>query len=251
MTAISRALRVLSDATLTLGLVLVLFATYLLWWTNHSAQAQARQEVHRLEQEWTRPGSAAPRDDGGQTDRADGDAHGRASASRSVRAPVSGTERTRAAAISPSKTFAVLRIPRLGLTTPVAEGVDKTRVLDRGFVGHYPGTASPGEKGDFALAAHRNTHGEPFRHLNRMRPGDVVTVSTAYGDFRYRIDQLLPRTSPDDTLPITPVPTTSLPHRTGAMGYDRPGRYITLTTCTPDFSSRYRMVVWGSLLMTP
>ncbi|MDX2710237.1 class E sortase, partial [Streptomyces sp. PA03-6a] len=26
-----------------------------------------------------------------------------------------------------------------------------------------------------------------------------------------------------------------------------PGRYITLTTCTPEFTSAYRLVVWGGL----
>ncbi|MEW2134694.1 class E sortase [Streptomyces sp. NPDC005435] len=241
MTATFRALRVVSDAVLTLGLVLLLFAAYLLWWTNHSTRAQARHEVHRLEEEWGRHGEGAAHDSGGHTQRSGPRASGRT-------AP-SGNRRTRTATAppSPSRTYAILRIPRLGLTTPIAEGVDKLRVLDRGFIGHYPGTAQPGETGNLALAAHRNTHGEPFRHLDRMRPGDTVTASTADGDFRYRIDQVLPRTSPGDALTIAAVPTTSRPHR-GVVGYARPGRYITLTTCTPDFSSRYRMVVWGSLL---
>ncbi|MEU6493427.1 class E sortase [Streptomyces sp. NPDC046984] len=235
MTAAYRVLRYGSDAALTLGLVLVLFATYLLWWTNHAAHAQARREVHRLEQQWAHR-DHGPADDGGAetAEAGTGGATGR---------PASG-RRTPLARSS----FAVLRIPRLGLSAPIAEGVDKRRVLDRGFVGHYPGTALPGQEGNFALAAHRNAHGKPFRHLDRMRPGDVVTVTTAEGDFRYRIDSILPQTSPADTATIARIPTTSSGHPTGAVGYGRPGRYITLTTCTPEFTSRYRMVVWGHLM---
>lgn len=37
-----------------------------------------------------------------------------------------------------------------------------------------------------------------------------------------------------------------------SYGYKGPGYYITLTTCTPEFTSRYRMVVWGeSVSMRP
>ncbi|MGW4700153.1 class E sortase, partial [Streptomyces sp. NPDC004285] len=31
-------------------------------------------------------------------------------------------------------------------------------------------------------------------------------------------------------------------------GFTAPGRYITLTTCTPEFTSTYRMIVWGKLV---
>jgi len=38
---------------------------------------------------------------------------------------------------------------------------------------------------------------------------------------------------------IAPIPPQS--------GFTKPGRYITLTTCTPEFTSTYRMAVWGKL----
>ncbi|MFD2122877.1 sortase domain-bontaining protein [Streptomyces cirratus] len=50
---------------------------------------------------------------------------------------------------------------------PVAQGIDKKAVLDKGVRRALPGNpAQPGAEGNFALAGHRNTHGEPFRYLN-------------------------------------------------------------------------------------
>ncbi|MGW3974483.1 class E sortase [Streptomyces ardesiacus] len=243
-----RLVQGLSDAAVTLGALMVLFAVYLLWWTNHTAQARAHQEVQRLEQEWRRPsgrdgsgGGAAPSSPGkGAGAAADGVASDGVSHADGTRGLPDGRR-----APARSQTFGVLRIPAIGLTAPVAEGVDKHRVIDRGFVGHYAGTALPGQQGNVALAAHRNTHGEPFRHLDDVHPGDTVTPSTADGDFRYRVESVLPSTSPDNGAVIQPVPSSA---SSGQAGYDKPGRYLTLTTCTPEFSSRYRLVVWGRLL---
>ncbi|NED13006.1 class E sortase [Streptomyces sp. SID9124] len=243
-----RLLAVGCEMAATLGAVMLLFAVHLLWWTNHTARAEARDEVHRLERQWKRPGTEASgpptsgtTSPGSPADPAAQDKERRAGGSR-------GAPTTGARPLAPSQSFAVLRIPRIGLTVPVAEGVDKHRVLDRGFVGHYTGAALPGETGNVALAGHRNTHGEPFRRLDRVRPGDTVTLSTADGDFRYRIDSVLPRTSPADSAVIQPVPTSATARPPGSAGYRKPGHYLTLTTCTPEFTSRYRMVVWGHLL---
>ncbi|WP_424213634.1 class E sortase [Streptomyces sp. BI20] len=151
---------------------------------------------------------------------------------------------TRGPAAPPSGTFAVLRIPRLGIAVPVAEGVGKTAVLDKGFAGHYPGTAGPGEAGNFALAGHRNTHGEPFRYVNRLRAGDELQVDVRGRRYVYVVDRILTQTTPRDVSVVAPVPASSV-HP--GQGYTAPGSYITLTTCTPEFSSTYRLVVWGKL----
>ncbi len=139
--------------------------------------------------------------------------------------------------------YAVLRIPRIGLTAPVAEGTGKGGVLDRGYVGHYTRTAQAGQAGNFALAGHRNTHGEPFRRIDRLRRGDRITVETRDAVYTYTVDQSLARTAPSDSGVIAPVPRSDI---TTSAGYGEPGYYLTLTTCTPEFSSRYRLVVWGS-----
>ncbi|MGT2528586.1 class E sortase [Streptomyces nojiriensis] len=138
----------------------------------------------------------------------------------------------------------MLRIPRLGLSVPVAQGVDKRAVLDKGYVGQYPGTAQPGERGNFALAGHRNTHGEPFRYVNRLRAGDELIVDVRGRRYTYVVGQVLGETSERDTGVIAPVPRSIVKP---GYGYDEPGAYITLTTCTPEYTSKYRLVVWGTL----
>ncbi|WP_367647139.1 hypothetical protein [Streptomyces sp. NRRL S-31] len=46
---------------------------------------------------------------------------------------------------------------------------------------------------------------------------------------------------------LRPVPRSLV--RSGyGYGYDEPGYHLTLTTCTPEFTSRYRMVVWARLV---
>ena len=83
---------------------------------------------------------------------------------------------------------AVVRIPRFGASyaVPIHPGVGDD-VLARGF-GHFEFSAAPGGWGNYALAAHRVTHGEPLRHVLDLRPGDRVTISTRHWVFTYRLD---------------------------------------------------------------
>ena len=65
-----------------------------------------------------------------------------------------------------------LVVPRLDLRTVVVEG---TRAVDlsRG-PGHYRSTSLPGSGAVVAIAGHRTTYGQPFRHIDDLEPGDVV-----------------------------------------------------------------------------
>jgi len=73
-----------------------------------------------------------------------------------------------------------IEIRRLSLSALAREGVD-TRTL-RGSVGHVPGSALPGETGNAAFAAHRDTF---FRPLEGVRKGDEIAITTKDGEFRY------------------------------------------------------------------
>ncbi|MGY5030751.1 class E sortase [Streptomyces sp. 900116325] len=233
-----------AEMIVTLGVVLLLLVVHQLWWTNRQARADARHKVQSLEQEWGRPGGAddgvpsAPSDEGASTD-ADTDAAGEGGD-----APTGGARTAAAAAPRWDQAYAVIRIPRLGLTAPVAQGIGKSGVLGKGYVGHYPRTAQPGGAGNFALAGHRNTHGEPFRHINRLRRGDRITVETRARLYTYVVDKTLAQTAARHSGVIAAVPRSNL---NPAFGYSEPGSYVTLTTCTPEFTSRYRLVVWGKL----
>ncbi|RSS52965.1 class E sortase, partial [Streptomyces sp. WAC06614] len=175
-----------------------------------------------------------------------------ASASASGGAPAGeGTPPVAGARTSPTTAgprqdqgYAVLRIPRLGVVAPVAEGVSRRGVLDKGYVGHYPGTAQPGARGNVALAGHRNTHGEPFRYINRLRAGDEIHVDVRGKRFTYVVDTVLPETTARDGGVIAPVPRSVVKPE---YGYAEPGSYLTLTTCTPEYTSKYRLIVWARL----
>lgn len=202
------ASRWIGEVFITMGVLMLLFVTYQLWWTNVLAHQQAGGAASTLQDQWAKK----QRDPG---------------------------------AFSAGQGFAILYIPKLDVKTPIAEGIDKHRVLDRGLVGHYGEdplkTAMPwAKKGNFALAGHRNTHGEPFRYVNRLQPGDEIVVETRRAFYTYEMASILPQTSPSNTSVIDPVPQGS--------GFTKPGRYITLTTCTPEFTSKYRMIVWGRMV---
>ncbi|MDF4251759.1 class E sortase [Streptomyces sp. WMMB303] len=210
------ASRAIGEVFITCGVLMLLFVAYQLWWTNVRADQQANGATDKLQQQWDERGS----EDGVDPER-------------------------KAGAFKPGEGFAIIHIPKIDITRPVAQGVSKEKVLDKGMVGHYDKkplkTAMPwDEKGNFALAGHRNTHGEPFRYINKLQAGDEVVVETRSKYYTYKVTRQLPSTSPSDTGVIDPVPPKS--------GFSEPGRYITLTTCTPEFTSKYRLIVWGKMV---
>ncbi|MEW2632036.1 class E sortase [Streptomyces sp. NPDC048389] len=244
---LARGLWTAAEVAVTLGVVVLLLVVHQLWWTNRQAREGAERQVQALEQEWQQEWQREPSERGTATEPPEtGEVRESAPAPESGAGPGPTPPRERRPPDAPrwDQAYAVIRIPRLGVVAPVAEGVAKRGVLDKGYVGHYPGTAQPGRAGNFAVAGHRNTHGEPFRYINRLRRGDTVEVETREGVYVYAVDRTLPRTLPGDTSVIDPVPRSSV--RPGA-GYGAAGRYLTMTTCTPEFSSTYRLVVWGRL----
>ena len=70
---------------------------------------------------------------------------------------------------------------------PVLEGTTDD-VLAAGY-GHFADTAEPGRVGNYALAAHRITHGEPLRRMPDLEVGDEVVVETRDATYTYRADQ--------------------------------------------------------------
>jgi len=84
--------------------------------------------------------------------------------------------------VAPGSTIGRIEIPRLGVSAMVRAGSD-ARTL-RLAVGHIPGTALPGERGNVGLAGHRDTF---FRRLRDIRPDDRIRVVTPEGTFDYRV----------------------------------------------------------------
>ncbi len=241
-----------AELIVTMGVVVLLLVVHQVWWTNRQAMAAAHEQVQALERSW---GGAGPDPGPPPQAPAGGDpgpgVPSQAPAGRVPDAAATGTAPGPAERQDreggdgrQDRAYAVLRIPRLGLVVPVAQGVDKRAVLDKGYAGQYPGTAGPGERGNFALAGHRNTHGEPFRRIDRLRAGDELIVDLRGRRFTYVVGKILGQTTERDTGVIAPVPRSVVKPD---HGYSEPGAYITLTTCTPEYSSKYRLVVWGTL----
>ncbi|WP_431679694.1 class E sortase [Kitasatospora sp. KL5] len=198
------------ELMITLGVVVALFAAWSLWWTDVLADRAAAQAGARLRADW----SAAPPDRG----RVEGAGAG---------------------------AVGFLHVPALGRGNEVLiRSGTGPEVLDTGVAGLYEApyrSAMPWDaEGNVTLAAHRDGHGARFHDLDRLGPGDPVVVETDDHWYVYRVDGVLPETSPENTGVIAPVPEGS--------PYGSPGRYITLTTCTPAYTSLYRLVVWGSLV---
>jgi len=124
-----------------------------------------------------------------------------------------------------------IEIPRVGISSLLLEGIEGSTL--RHGVGHIPGTALPRLPGNVGLAGHRDT---VFRGLKDIRKGDLITLETLEGSFRYAVDwaQVV---DPDDVSVLT-------------VG-NRP--QLTLVTCYPFYyvgSAPERFVVRAHLLAT-
>ena len=196
------------EVLITLGVLVLLFAGYQLVYTNAQANRAAAAVGDQLERQWARQ-------------------------------PTGGPDKDSFAEVSDGAGFAFLRIPRLGAEwrKPIVQGIGLDD-LARG-VGHYSDSAMPGRIGNFAVAGHRATHGEPFRDLNRLRTGDAVVVEAAKNWYIYRIDNDGEIVLPNSVGVVLPVP-----NRPGAKPTER---LITLTTCNPRWGSTHRLIYWGHL----
>ncbi len=202
--------RGVGELLITAGLVLLLFVAYQLVWTNVEADRRTDAVAGDVRDAWERP-------------------------------PTTTTGSTQAVRLKKGKGFAFLHIPRLGRkwSVPVIQGVSLPD-LSKG-VGHYPRTALPGEVGNFAVAGHRATNGEPFAYLDRVRKGDLVVAETQESWFSYVVDRTK-IVSPTSVWVLDPVP--GHPRETPSAPL------LTLTTCNPRWASYERLIVFGHLTET-
>lgn len=124
-----------------------------------------------------------------------------------------------------------LSLPTLDRSYTMVHGTD-TATLRKGPA-HYPETPLPGQGGTVAIAGHRTTYGAPFRPIDRLDPGDPITVTMPYGRFTYRVERTR-IVAPDALWVKRPV------------GYER----VILTACHPLYSAAKRIVVFARLFRT-
>ena len=211
--AMNRVLRGLGWLFISIGVLVLLYLVYSLLYTNReTGAAQAEMNEDWLQLQESNDGLAGGDDGGGDQD------------------------------IEPGTAVAALQFRRPNSDEPlvhkkplyVVQGVTLAD-LQRG-PGHYPGTALPGDKGNFAVAGHRTTYGAPFFNLDQLRKDDEVLVTTRGGKkYTYRVNSQK-IVSPGDTWVIEPDPLKS------------GERMLTLTTCNPRFSNAERLVIFAELV---
>ncbi|WP_167042766.1 class E sortase [Salinibacterium sp. ZJ454] len=208
----SRALGVvgvLGELLITAGVLVFLFLGW--YFGVHDAQQRAEQNetAAAMSDQWTVPKPAAPEPEPAV-----------------VPAPEFG------------EGYAVLKVPRFGsdYATVIAEGAVLS-VLEQ-HIGHFEGTAQPGEIGNFAVAGHRTTWGRPLNLIHELVPNDALVVETADGwyTYRYRSGEIVKPQAMDVLLPVPRQP-----------GVEPTEAMITLVACHPMFSARERFIGYGAL----
>ncbi|MDI5964316.1 class E sortase [Streptomyces sp. SL13] len=209
---IAATISLLGELLITAGLVLALFVAYSLWWTNVIADRQENHEAATVRKHWAQ----APKDvPPGKLDTKDG--------------------------------IGFLHVPAMGkgYELLVKRGTS-VPVLNQGVAGYYVSpekSAMPWDTtGNFTIAAHRDGHGAKFHNIDKIKKGDAIVFETRDTWYIYKVYDVLDQTSKFNVHVIDQVPKES--------GKKKPGRYITLTTCTPVYTSLYRYVVWGELVGT-
>ncbi|WP_026690467.1 class D sortase [Alteribacter aurantiacus] len=97
-----------------------------------------------------------------------------------------------------------LYIPKLEATLPIYHGTDEDE-LEKG-VGHFAGSVLPGEPDNAVLAGHRDT---VFRELGEVGVNDTLIVTTAAGEFEYKVKNVR-IVDEDDRTVIVPKPRATL-----------------------------------------
>ncbi|MFI5567862.1 class E sortase [Streptomyces sp. NPDC051740] len=204
------------ELLITVGLVLGLFVVYSLWWTNVVADRAADKQADKVRDSW----SQGSDDDGGSGGPASYDSK-------------SG--------------IGFLHVPAMSGDEILVEKGTSMKVLNDGVAGYYTDPVkatlpTSGKKGNFTLAAHRDGHGAKFHGIHRIEKGDPIVFETKDTWYVYKTYAILPETSKYNVDVLGKIPKES--------GRKKAGRYITLTTCTPVYTSKYRYIVWGELVRT-
>lgn len=202
-----RAAGVVGEILVTLGVLVLLFVVWQLWWTDVESDRAQASTVSSLSRQFTSGpdgGAGAPSD-------------------------------------LPAGAFAIVRVPRFGAdyARPLVEGTSAKELAEG--LGHYTGTAGPGEVGNFAIAGHRTTFGKPLADIDRLRTGDRIVVETAAGWTVYAVSSH-EIVRPWQSEVIAPVP--------GRPGETPTERVLTLTACHPKFSAKQRWITHADLVET-
>ncbi|MFT5223232.1 MAG: sortase A [Glaciecola sp.] len=213
MSVSQRAARGVGWTLILLGIHILLYLTYLLWWTGMETGAVQAELLEEFALDFGDPQAALPGEYQDITD-------------------------AEVAAVAAGDAYAAMWFERDGQRVVhddvlyVVEGVDVDS-LKRG-PGHEPRSDKPGGAGNFVISGHRTTYGQPFYNLDVLEPGDEIHV----------VDRDGKKWVYDYQESLIVQPTDVWVTRRGAFG-DEPT--LTLTTCNPRWSASQRLIAWATL----
>jgi sortase A len=233
------------EVLITLGMVVLLFVVYEVYWTDLISAGKQSDATTALDNQWHDPTAADP----GRKDHFQG--------------------------LGEGDGFAKMYIPAFGADYhfTIVEGTTE-KSLEIG-PGHYTKSAYPGEPGNFAVAGHRVGKGAPFNDINLIQSCDAIVVETQYSWYVYRMLPLAEEKQgwadtkgkdakckgvaplggvyskldgqhivpPTDGGVIAPVP----PDDGKKPSKGEMASLMTLTTCHPRFSDKERLIVHAVL----
>jgi sortase A len=215
---VHRALRILSTALITAGLVVLADAGLTVVWQEPVSaaygslkQGQARDDLDRLEADYPTSEDLA-----------------------AVSGIAESAERARILAdrfedrIKEGDAIGTIDIDRINLNAVFLQGTD-TGTLQYG-PGHYAKTSLPGQPGTAAIAGHRTTYLAPFRRINEIKDGDEIRLEMPYAAFTYEVTRH-EIVEPEDVKILRPI------------DYDQ----LVLTACHPLYSAAQRWAVFAKL----
>ena len=126
----------------------------------------------------------------------------------------------------PGDAIAKIEIPSIGVGEYVVEGTDTDDL--RNGPGRYPDTPYFGDRGTAAIAGHRTTYGAPFRDIDKLRRGQVISLTTPTHRYTYRVTDN--RIVDDQVLSVL-----------DPVGH----RQLILSACHPLYSAAQRVVVFA------
>lgn len=234
-------IQIFGELLITVGLILLLFVAWQLWWTNIAANSAQDDAVQSLSQEFKDAagssadaatdgvGNGAESSDGTSGENADSSAQNTDASNPPVAAGAPGE----------GEAYGIVYIPRLGenYQRPIAEGTS-TEVLDTLGLGHYEDTAEPGEIGNFSLAGHRQTNGAVLDNIDQLQEGDKIYVRTREGYYTYSVYKH------EIVLPTQVEVIAPNPDNPGAAPTER---IMTLTSCHPRYGDTERYIVHAKM----
>lgn len=217
-------LGVIGETFITVGVLAFLYVGWQLWIGDWIQGQQNNAAGQAIAEQWAQNYDSSPTPS--------------ASASESSAPEVSTAEPIVLPDAASGEVFGIMHIPRFGpdYAVQIAGGTGRSESLDLGAIGHYSSTQMPGAVGNFAVAAHRGSHGAPFMNLPDLHVGDAVVIQTQDGWYTYRY-RSMEYVTPDSVDVLLPVPRE--------QGIEANGRYLTMTTCSPRYGFSERLVAYA------